>query len=164
MGKALQECKLPGRVRKGSFWWKDVLKLLSTFKDMASVQVKIGNTCFFWQDRWRPQSMKEMFPQAYSFAKNKQASVSKAFEEQEFTNLFTLPLSQLAFDQVLSIQQLMELTPLDDHSKDVWAYPGGSTLFKPTAAYKLLSDHHHVNSTFKWLWRSFCQPKHKVFF
>jgi hypothetical protein len=37
---------------KGSFWWRDNLKLLGKYKDMAMVSVKKGYTCFLWQDNW----------------------------------------------------------------------------------------------------------------
>lgn len=49
--------KLPGQVKKGSFWWRDVLKLLSKFKDMAVIQIKNGQTCLFWKDKWVNQPL-----------------------------------------------------------------------------------------------------------
>ena len=39
--------KLPGQVKKGSFWWRDVLKLLPTYKEMAVIQVKKWSFLFF---------------------------------------------------------------------------------------------------------------------
>lgn len=40
--------KLPNHlIKKGSFWWKDVLKLLPKFKDLAKVQVRNGQSCLF---------------------------------------------------------------------------------------------------------------------
>lgn len=35
------------QARKGSFWWRDSLKLLDQFKGMASVLVHSGSSCFF---------------------------------------------------------------------------------------------------------------------
>ena len=37
---------------KDSFWWKDILKLLDSFKGLASTIVKDGVTCLFWDDLW----------------------------------------------------------------------------------------------------------------
>jgi hypothetical protein len=34
--------KLPSHVKKGSFWWRDILKLLPDFKDIAVIQVRMG--------------------------------------------------------------------------------------------------------------------------
>jgi hypothetical protein len=36
--------KLPGNGRKGSFWWKDLLKLLDKFKGMAKVEIQNGTS------------------------------------------------------------------------------------------------------------------------
>jgi hypothetical protein len=38
--------------KKGSFWWKDVLKLIDKFKGMATVTVKDGKDCLMWEDLW----------------------------------------------------------------------------------------------------------------
>lgn len=39
--------RLPGVVKKGSFWWRDTLKTLPTFKKLASVEIRNGQSCFF---------------------------------------------------------------------------------------------------------------------
>jgi len=71
--------KLPGTIKKGSFWWRAVLKGLLKFKEMARVQVNIGLTCQFWLDKWGTETLQNKFPQAFSFAKDKQMNVRKAF-------------------------------------------------------------------------------------
>jgi len=38
---------IPLHNRRGSFWWKDVLKLLDSYKGMASVTVGDGSTNLF---------------------------------------------------------------------------------------------------------------------
>ena len=76
--------------------------------------------------------------------------------------MFNLPLSQEAFDQMMSIQQIMAGTHLGD-DYDVWSYSGGSVKFKSAAAYKKLLGHQEIDPAFKWIWKSYCQPKHKVF-
>ena len=48
--------KLPNSTTpRGSFWWRDILKLLEKFKGMASVLVANGKTCLFWDDVWNSQ-------------------------------------------------------------------------------------------------------------
>jgi len=37
----------PIKGRKGSFWWKDVFKLIGKYKDMSFVTVGDGSTCLF---------------------------------------------------------------------------------------------------------------------
>lgn len=60
--------KLPSHIKKGSFWWKDVLKLLDPFKTFSSVNVENGQTCLFWQDTWIQQSLNLQYPELHSFA------------------------------------------------------------------------------------------------
>jgi len=70
----------------------------------------------------------------------------------------------VAFDQVLSIEQVMENTILEELNNDAWTYSGGATKFRPTIAYRKMLGHQEVDPAFKWLWKSYCQPKHKVFY
>ena len=42
--------RLPNHIKRGSFWWRDILKLLDKFKDIASVSVADGSTCLLWED------------------------------------------------------------------------------------------------------------------
>ena len=36
----------------GSFWWRDVSKLMDKFRVVTVVQVNIGDTSLFWKDCW----------------------------------------------------------------------------------------------------------------
>ena len=47
---------------------------------------------------------------------------------------------------------------------DSWTYIWGSSQFSSSKAYKLLTGHTQVDPTFKRLWKTSCQSKHKVFF
>lgn len=39
--------KLPSHIRKGSFWWRDILKLLPDFKAIANPQIQNGENSLF---------------------------------------------------------------------------------------------------------------------
>jgi hypothetical protein len=52
MGKKYKNGKLPNQIRRESFWWRDVLKLIPQFKEVSIVQIKNGNSCMFWKDKW----------------------------------------------------------------------------------------------------------------
>jgi len=110
---------------------------------MAVIQIGNGQTCFFWKDKWASQTLEEQFPLLKSSSlrlshlqKNRFISVNKTFEEENFIDLFNLPLSQVAFEQTPEIQQVFGSTHLDDLTTDVWTYFGGSTKFRSVAAYK----------------------------
>lgn len=63
--------KLPGQNKEGSFWWKNVVKLLDKYKGIASAWVSDGSTVLFWMDTWNEQVLFLEFPQLFSFARNK---------------------------------------------------------------------------------------------
>jgi hypothetical protein len=136
---------------------------LPDFKNFAIPQVENGESIIFWHDKWANQVLAIQAPEFFSFAKNKMISIRKAFDHDDFADLFQLPLSQFAFQQMQGIQQLIEDRSLFD-SYDNWGYIWGSNNFASTKVYKLLLGHQEVHPVLKWLWRSRCQPKHRVFF
>jgi hypothetical protein len=86
---------------KGSFWWRENLRLLTTFKSFAKVNVKNGESCLLWTDVWKDDMLSNHFLELYSFAKNKALSVGKAISQQQHLHqLFHLPMSAIAFDQL----------------------------------------------------------------
>ena len=61
---------------RGSFWWRDVLKLCDLFRGIANCKIGDRSTVLFWSDLWNDNVMQIKFPRLYSFAKNKNISVS----------------------------------------------------------------------------------------
>ena len=87
---------LPHR-KKGSFWWRDIIKLLDAYKGLACVNIQDGTTCLFWDDLWLNRVPKFHFPELYSFAKNKSISQRSALEVEGPDELSHLPISAIAF-------------------------------------------------------------------
>lgn len=85
-----------------------------------------------------------------------------AFSLHILTEMFNLTLSQIAFDQMQTLQQIMEEISLEAE-EDIWAYNWGSNKFSSSKMYKKLIGHHPNDLAFKWIRKSCCQPKHKVF-
>jgi len=69
---------LPGQKKKGSFWWRDIVKLLDIYKKLASVKVADGTTVLFWTDSWNGQALNLAYSELYSFVKDKGSSFKKA--------------------------------------------------------------------------------------
>ena len=57
----------------------------------------IGYTCSLWEDLWAGKVPKLVFPELFSFAKQKNISLRNAAEISSLKTLFHLPLSELAF-------------------------------------------------------------------
>jgi hypothetical protein len=155
--------KLPGTSKVGSFWWRDVLKLLDKFKGMARVSINEGSTCLFWEDLWGDSTLAFKFPELMSFAKIKKITFRQGFSQVPFHGLFHLPLSHQAHSQLTSLNEDLNSIHLND-SKDSWSYIWNSGLYSVKKAYKQLSGQSSPHPAFKWIWKSSCQNRHKVFF
>jgi hypothetical protein len=101
------------------------------------------------------------YPQLFSFARNRDISVQNFFSQNAPHDLFSLLVSAEAFQQLQMIQSFTEHYPLLDQD-DVWTSDWGP--FSASKAYKFIIGHRQVPRVFGWLWKSCCQPKHKVFF
>lgn len=155
--------KLPSHVKKGSFWWRDMLKLLDKFKGIALVLVKDGASCLFWDDCWQGPPLKLAYPELYSFVKKSSISLKRVTVVNDVSSLFSLPLSVQAYGQFQQVQVILQdLQHLD--GMDTWTYIWGSSIFTSKKAYCQLSGSSLVHPVFKWLWKSSCQHNHKVFF
>jgi hypothetical protein len=52
---------VPGNAKKGSFWWRSILKLLTIYKGLAKVDYGNGEIILFWHDLWNGNVMKASF-------------------------------------------------------------------------------------------------------
>lgn len=91
--------KLPGQFKKGSFWWRDIVKLLDSFKGLASAVIADGSTVLFRTDLWNNIVPSMAFPELFSFAKNKFISYKTIANRPNFIQNFHLPLSTQAHQQ-----------------------------------------------------------------
>ena len=148
--------------KKGSFWWKDILKLLDKFKGMASVPVADGSSCLLWDDCWQGQPLKLTFPEIYSFVKKPDISLKAAVAVTAASSLFNLPLTVEAFDQFQQIEHLLQNLQMVNGA-DTWTYIWGTSIFSYKRAYRHLLGSSWSHPIFKWIWKSSCQHTHKVF-
>ena len=93
--------KLPSVIQKGSFWWRDNLKLLDKFKGLATVSMADGRRCLLWWDIWGGQICAQTYPKLLSFTKLKSRSVQRALTCTSVERLFHPPLSSEAYSQLL---------------------------------------------------------------
>lgn len=107
--------------KKGSFWWQEILKLLDSYKGLASVTVLDGASCLLWDDLWLHKVPRHHYPQLFSFAKSKGISISAARTADGPADLFHLPLSHMATQQLLSLAHDLNSLP-ELHETDVWTY------------------------------------------
>jgi hypothetical protein len=78
---------------KGSFWWKDVLKLFDKFRDLTDCIPGEGDTVGLWVDQFEEAPLSVMFPRLFNFAIDQTISL-KASLTDNLLNLFRLPMSR----------------------------------------------------------------------
>lgn len=106
---------------------------------------------------------RDQFPRAVFLLKKQAHCVNNAMAGHNIHELFNLPLSVEAFQQWQILQvEISELILTDE--KDKWTFIWGNSNFSSSKAYKALSGHSQVHPIFKWIWKTSCQAKHKIFF
>jgi hypothetical protein len=135
--KYYESRKLPGNSKKGSFWWRDIIKLLDKFKGIAKVEVKNGKSCQLWEDLWEDDLLKHKFPELYSFAKKKEIVLVDGINQTPIHSLFHLPLSQQTHGQMVQLQWDLENLQLDN-THDKWSYIWSSGNFSVKKTLSML--------------------------
>jgi hypothetical protein len=118
----------------GSFWWKDILKLLDKFKGFVVVMIIDGATANMWQDMWNGMIRMESYPELYSFTTKTHITIQQAHEMEELYEIFQLPLTIEDFQQysLLSVEITnMELNSNTDEWKYIWGQVSIQSI-KPT--------------------------------
>jgi hypothetical protein len=87
---------------RGSFWWRDLLKLCDTYRGIAKCSIGDGSTILFWSDIWNDLLLQDKFPRLFSFAKDKLISVATFFNTTQMSKLFHIPLSSESMARISS--------------------------------------------------------------
>jgi hypothetical protein len=145
-----------------SFWWRDCLKTLPTYKNLAICSFVQGNSILLWQDSWSDIPLKLKWPHLFSFVKNESISIKEALASPYIPDLFHLPISEEALVQLNLFQALLQdLTP---HAGNDSLTMFGNSSLQVSKVYKKLMDDVGAMSALDWMWKGCCQQKHKVFF
>jgi len=136
--------------RKGSFWWRDIQKLLPAFKGMAMAAVGNGSPCFFCLDSWNGFSLSTSMAELFSFVKNKHVTVQQVCQSTHLHDNFRLPLSEEVFQQFTQLRALVQSLVLAE-GFDTWSYIWNSSLFSSKRAYVHLIGTRQVHPVFSWL-------------
>jgi hypothetical protein len=147
----------------GSFWWKDILRLHTIFRGIARCIVGNGATVTFWDDLWANDILFAKYPRLYSFAKDQSISVKQIMCTADISEIFTLPLSKQAMEELVSLQLDIQQVNYDEGSSDLWTFIWGNGQYTSSRFYKLAFKHLQVPWSFQWIWKSKCTPRLRFF-
>jgi hypothetical protein len=149
----------------GSYWWKDLIKLMEQYRGIAKPDVKSGERVMFWSDEWEVDNsripLRDRFPRLFSFAKYDKILVRDMIQMHNRSEEFHLPLSSRAYDEFLLLQGWLDQISLQQKGSDTWSCARGD--YKARIYYASLYDHVMVDPQFQWIWKSKCIMKNKMF-
>lgn len=114
---------------RGSFWWRDIMKLEGKFRDFAKVILGDGGSVRFWEDDWGHGVLASRFSRCYSFFKDRNLAVKNVVDSDNLLSLLHLPVSVQAFNELREVQGIIYATNLDASIPDAWRCAGGSSSF-----------------------------------
>jgi hypothetical protein len=86
---------------KGSFWWKDILKLHEHFREVTQCLTGMGVTVGLWEDSIQGQPFSIQFPNLYTYADNRNTSLKDSLAATNLLDIFLLPMSRQAHNEFL---------------------------------------------------------------
>ena len=130
----------------------------------AQQNLYLGSSVYLWNDVWNMEHSQSSFILNFFLLLWIRVSLYRRLKSlgPQFHRIFHIPLSDEAFVQYMEFQNIISNLPSSD-GKDRWEYIWGTGYFC-SKAYKHLKGHMEIHPAFRWLWKSVCQLKHKIFF
>ena len=127
----------------------------------------MGDSALFWTDAWFIGGSSRLLcwrlPRLFSFVNNDKVSVHEFLISQDIFTMFFLPLSHEAAQELQVLEDWIMALNRDTNIPDVWVWPGRSGSFSAKSFYTLMHSHLPTIQPCKWLWKSRCTMKIKVF-
>jgi hypothetical protein len=148
---------------KGSFWWRDILKLVDKFRELAVCLPGSGASISLWLDTFDDLPFSEKFPILYSHTLDENVPLQKALLQADLLSLFRLPMSRLAYNEFMLFRDKLDDFRTDMQEPDVWVVKCRSGLYTSTLYYQHQFKDVNPPPIFSWIWKAKCMPKIKVF-
>jgi hypothetical protein len=147
----------------GSFWWREIFKLTPIYRGITKILIGDGSTALFWKDNWKDGIHSEMYPRAFSYARNEDVSIQDFLTASRLSDNFYLPLSPQALEETRNLQNDVTRIEMATNGNDKWTYAWGSDIYSSKSFYQYCFRELQPHITFSWLWKTKCVPKMKFF-
>ena len=140
----------------GSFWWRDICKLMDKFRAVTSVTVGKGDSVLIWSDHWEIGEscivLQERLPRLFSFCLQKNLSVRQVVQAGNLQQMFSLPLSQLAFREFNQLSSLLSENSFNTDCNDNWAWRHGKKAeYSAKKYYEFVHQPVPANPILRWV-------------
>jgi len=139
------------------------MQLAPIYRAITTVTIGDGSSVLFWKDHCLFPSMADEFPRLYSYARDEDVSVQGLLTAASIGASFHLPLSAQAMEELRDMQVAAADVTMTLGSRDSWdtIWQGGR--FTSSKYYMHCFREEESDAAFKWVWRSSCTNKWKVF-
>jgi hypothetical protein len=148
---------------RGSFWWKDILKLSEQFRSIAQCLSGMGDSVGLWEDKIEQHPFLDVYPNLYDYVVNKKMSVKAGLALSDPLQMFRLPMNRSAYNEYLVFKDDLEALRVDNDQTDVWVCNWNSGLYTSRKFYRNHFKEITPPSPFYWIWKAKCMPKIKFF-
>lgn len=146
----------------GSFWWKDIFRLKDLYGCITTCQLGDGSSVLFWKDNWAGECLTDLLPNLAHFVKNVELSVKDVCSASYLEDLFQIPISQAAANELQDLRVLIQSFELTDEA-NIRVFCWGNSLYKAASLYKLAFLTMQSPPTFRLVWKSKVTPRIKFF-
>jgi len=157
----LKYLTLPGRwVPSGGRIY--LLRLNTIYRSITTFTIGDGSMVCFWDDLWMDIVLLVKCPRLVSFARKDDPLVLEVMQAEDLDDLFILPLSAKAFEELESLQAQLQTMPYDDSNANSWA-PIWGNKYSSRRFYHQVFSQVEAQPVFKVIWKSRCTPRVKFF-
>ena len=150
---------------RGSFWWRDIFKLVNIYRSITKSEVHNGKLTLFWKDFWYGNELLcDRFPHLYSYVFNEDSSVAELAANQHPGQLFALPLSIEAFREHEQIRLILASVDHQTTTEDTHTFPWGNGHYTLARYYKFIFAQMPQNTTLQSIWNPNASPSLKCFY
>ena len=115
----------------------------------------MGDSVLFWFDAWvflgSSTPLSERFPRLFSFAIDDKVSVRDVLNTLDMSELFHLPLSLEAMEEMITVQNGSAHMEIDESINDSWSWILGKGKFSAKSYYATMHAHIPIDMPAKWI-------------
>ena len=112
-----------------------------------------SSSVLFWKDNWAGECLTDLLPNLAHFVKNVELSVKDVCSASYLEDLFQIPISQAAANELQDLRVLIQSFELTDET-DIRVFCWGNSLYKADSLYKLAFLTMQSPPTFRLVWKS----------
>lgn len=109
------EPQVSRQYKRGSFWWRGIIKLLDQYKGIVEVKLEDASTVQFWHDSFVGVPIKIKYPELFSFAKDEGMYLQKVSKQLRIC-IFVSPTNKSA----VMTKSTIYSWPLHKISGNIW--------------------------------------------